>query len=152
MATTPGTTYVLSCWFNNSYGDPGQFSVSWDGSVLLNETDPVANGWVNYQFTVTATQASTVVQFGFFDNAANYFGLDDVSLQSQTNIAPTITIQPTNVTVFTGQPATFSAAATGSAPINYQWQFGGMAIAGANSSSYTIGSTCRRIPAITPAW
>jgi len=141
VATTPGTTYVLSCWFNNSYGDPGQFSVSWDGSVLLNETDPVANGWVNYQFTVTATQASTVVQFGFFDNAANYFGLDDVSLQSQTNIAPTITIQPTNVTVFTGQPATFSVAATGSAPINYQWQFGGMAKAGANSSSYTIGST-----------
>ncbi len=141
VATTPGATYVLSCWFNNSFGDPGQFSVSWNGSVLLNETNPVANGWTNYQFTVTATQASTVVQFGFFDNAANYLGLDDVSLQTQTNIAPTITIQPTNVTVIAGQPATFSVAATGSTPIYYQWQFGGMAIAGANCSSYTIGST-----------
>lgn len=32
VATTPGTTYVLSCWFNNSYGDPGQFSVSGTGA------------------------------------------------------------------------------------------------------------------------
>ena len=140
VATTPGTTYVLSCWFNNSFGDPGQFSVAWGGSMLLNETNPAANGWTNYQFTVTATQASTVVQFGFFDNAANNFALDDVSLQTQTNIAPTITIQPTNVTVNAGQGVTFSVAATGSTPINYQWQFGEMAIAGANSSSYTIGS------------
>jgi hypothetical protein len=48
VATAPGATYVLSYWFNNSYGDPGQFSVSWNGSVLLNETNPVDNGWTNY--------------------------------------------------------------------------------------------------------
>jgi hypothetical protein len=141
VATTPGTTYLLSYWFNNSYGDPGQFSVAWDGVVLLNETNPAANGWTNYQFTVTATQVSTVVQFGFFDNAANYFGLDDVSLQTQTNIVPAFIQQPMNLTVMAGQPAAFSVATTGSTPISYQWQFGGMPIAGANCSSYTIGST-----------
>ncbi len=141
VTTIPGTTYLLSCWFNNPYGDPGLFSMAWNGTMLLNETNPAANGWTNYQFTVTATQASTVVQFGFFDNAANYFALDDASLQSQTNIVPTITMQPTNLTVIAEQPATFSVAATGSSPINYQWQFGGMAIAGASSSSYTMGST-----------
>lgn len=141
VATTPGTTYVLSCWFNNSYGDPGQFSVSWNGSVLLSETNPVANGWTCYQFMVTAIQTNTLVQFGFFDNAANYFGLDDVSLQTETNIVPTITQQPVNLAVDAGQSATFSVAATGSTPIHYQWQFGGTAIAGANSSSYTVVST-----------
>ena len=141
VATTPGTTYVLSCWFYNLYGDPGQFSVSWDGNVLLNETNPVANGWTNYQFTVTATQTSTVVQFGFFDNAANDFGLDDVSLQTQTNIVPTVIQQPTNAVVIAGQPAAFSVTATGSTPIFYQWQFEGMTIAGANCSSYSIDST-----------
>ena len=141
VATTPGTTYLLSCWFDNSYGDPGQFSVSWDGSELLNETNPVANSWTCYQFTVTATQSNTVVQFGFFDNAADFFGLDDVSLQTETNIVPTITQQPTNLTVMAGQPVSFAVAATGSSPINYQWQFEDMPIAGANSSSYTIGST-----------
>jgi Immunoglobulin domain len=141
VATTPGTTYLLSCWFNNLYGDPGQFSVSWDGNVLLNETNPVANGWTSYQFTVTATQTSTVVQFGFFDNAANYFGLDDVSLQTQTNIVPTVIQPPTNAVVIAGQPAAFSVTVTGSTPIFYQWQFEGMTIAGANCSSYTIGNT-----------
>jgi arabinogalactan endo-1,4-beta-galactosidase len=28
VATTPGMNYLLSFWFNNSFGDPGLFSMS----------------------------------------------------------------------------------------------------------------------------
>ena len=50
---------------------------------------------------------------------------------------PMITSQPVNQIVNLGQKATFSVTATGTPPLNYQWSENGMAIAGANSSSYT---------------
>ncbi|MGH9551799.1 MAG: immunoglobulin domain-containing protein, partial [Terriglobales bacterium] len=36
--------------------------------------------------------------------------------------APTITAQPANIAVAPGQTATFSATATGTTPLTYQWQ------------------------------
>ena len=53
--------------------------------------------------------------------------------------APTITQQPTSVTVTAGQAATFSVTATGTAPLNYQWYLNS-ATTGTNSSSYTIAA------------
>ncbi|MGA7840134.1 MAG: immunoglobulin domain-containing protein, partial [Candidatus Acidiferrales bacterium] len=53
--------------------------------------------------------------------------------------APTITRQPASVTVTAGQSATFSVAATGTAPLNYQW-YVNSAAAGSNSSSFTIAA------------
>src|SRR6202008_4307602 len=55
--------------------------------------------------------------------------------------APTITAQPGNQTVTAGQTATFSVVATGTAPLNYQWNKNGTAISGATSSSYTTPAT-----------
>ena len=58
---------------------------------------------------------------------------------SPTN--PSITMNPSNLTVTQGQPATFNVSASGSAPLNYQWQRNMVNISGANSPSYTIAST-----------
>lgn len=58
---------------------------------------------------------------------------------SPTN--PAITQHPSNQTVAQGQPATFSVTATGSAPLNYQWQRNMVNISGASSPGYTIAST-----------
>ncbi len=81
LVTAPGTSYVLSFWLNNSYGDPGNvFMVSWNGTTLLALTNPVASGWTNYQFVVAAAGTSTVIQFGFKDTGASYLGLDDISV------------------------------------------------------------------------
>src|SRR6266550_3526378 len=55
--------------------------------------------------------------------------------------APTITTQPANQTVTAGQTATFTVVATGTAPLNYQWQKNGVNIAGAISASYTTAAT-----------
>ena len=55
--------------------------------------------------------------------------------------APTITTQPANQTVTVGQTATFSVAATGTAPLGYQWQKNGANISGATSFSYTTPAT-----------
>ena len=56
-------------------------------------------------------------------------------------MAPAITTQPASQTVTAGQTASFSVAATGTAPLSYQWMKGGAPIAGATSSSYTAPAT-----------
>src|SRR5690606_7030639 len=53
---------------------------------------------------------------------------------------PTITTQPAGATVNAGASVSFSVTATGTPPLNSQWQLGGNAIAGATNSTYNIGS------------
>jgi hypothetical protein len=50
--------------------------------------------------------------------------------------APQIAAQPAGQTVSVGQSATFSVAAMGSAPLQYQWRKNGSPIPGATGSSY----------------
>jgi glucose/arabinose dehydrogenase len=52
--------------------------------------------------------------------------------------APSISSQPSNVTVAAGQSAGFSVTASGTAPLTYQWQRNGVNISGANSPTYTL--------------
>ena len=56
-------------------------------------------------------------------------------------VAPSITTSPANQTVTVGQTATFNVAATGTAPLSYQWQKNGTTIAGATGPSYTTPAT-----------
>src|SRR6185437_10533222 len=44
---------------------------------------------------------------------------------------------PSGQTVVAGQTATFTVAATGGAPLSYQWNKNGTAISGATGSTYT---------------
>jgi DNA-binding beta-propeller fold protein YncE len=56
-------------------------------------------------------------------------------------VAPTITTQPASRSVIAGQAATFSVAASGTAPLAYQWQKGNLNIPGATGASYTTPAT-----------
>jgi glucose/arabinose dehydrogenase len=58
-----------------------------------------------------------------------------------SSTAPQITQQPVNQTVPVGATATFSVAATGTAPLSYQWQKNNVNIAGATASSYQTPPT-----------
>lgn len=61
------------------------------------------------------------------------------TLITPTGTPPQITTQPTNVTVFAGQTAFFSAAASGTAPLAYQWFFNtNNLIASATSATLTL--------------
>jgi len=51
---------------------------------------------------------------------------------------PTITRQPQSLIVSDGQTATFTVAASGTAPVNYQWKKDGLVIVGATNATYTI--------------
>ncbi|MGH8268064.1 MAG: immunoglobulin domain-containing protein, partial [Steroidobacteraceae bacterium] len=51
--------------------------------------------------------------------------------------APSITTQPASQSINTGQTATFTVVASGSAPLTYQWQKNGTPIGAATATSYT---------------
>jgi len=56
------------------------------------------------------------------------------------SISPAITTQPTNQSVSAGEPATFTAVATGTGPLTFEWFMNGTE-AGGNSNTYTISVT-----------
>ena len=64
-------------------------------------------------------------------------GVDDFGPAAQ---APAITAQPVNQSVPMGLTATYSVTATGTAP-QYQWSKNGVAIPGANASTYVTPAT-----------
>jgi glucose/arabinose dehydrogenase len=58
-----------------------------------------------------------------------------------TGDPPTILQQPSNVSVYSGQSATFQVFATGSPSLSYQWFRDGRAIPGAVLPTYGLGTT-----------
>lgn len=61
---------------------------------------------------------------------------------STTNAtAPTFATQPASQSVTVGQTAVFSVTATGTSPLNYQWQKNNANISGAMGASYTTPAT-----------
>jgi Viral BACON domain len=93
LSTTPGGVYSLSFWVINPLaGTPNEFVASWNGSNVVDLVNLGATGWVNYQYFVQASSASTMIQFGF-RNDPYYLGLDDVSV---TSVPPPV-LQSVNV-------------------------------------------------------
>jgi len=56
-------------------------------------------------------------------------------------VRPSISGQPSSQSVALGQPALFTVAAAGSAPLTYQWLKNGEAISGATQASYVTPAT-----------
>jgi glucose/arabinose dehydrogenase len=56
------------------------------------------------------------------------------------SLAPVVSSSPASRTVSVGQSASFTVVATGGAPLAFQWQRNGVAIAGATSPTYTLAN------------
>jgi Bacterial Ig domain/Putative Ig domain/Immunoglobulin domain len=123
FVTATGTAPLTYQWKKNGAAIAGANSPSYTASSTTNSE--------------SGTQFSVVVS----NSAGNATSNTATLTVSAAAIAPSITAQPASQTVTAGQTATFSVAATGTAPLTYQWKKNGAAIAGANSSSYTVSST-----------
>jgi hypothetical protein len=84
LTTTPGTSYILdfSLANDNQNGTPNNFfAVHWGGTNLTSLTDVSNFGYTEYTFKITASTATTALQFQFsHDFNAAEFLLDDVSV------------------------------------------------------------------------
>jgi len=120
--------------------------------VVAEGTAPFTYVWQRNDSTIDdATGASyTTPQLALTDTGARYRVVVSNSAGRITSgeatltvnpEAPAIATAPANVAVTAGQTATFSASATGSAPLAYQWQRNRSAISGATTASYTTPAT-----------
>src|SRR5438552_1165340 len=80
-----------------------------------------------------------VILLGIFSTGCS--GLASTTTTGPAATAPSITIQPVAISVTAGQTASFSVAATGTAPLNYQWKKNGVAVNGASSSTFSTPAT-----------
>lgn len=76
----------------------------------------------------------------------NYNAAADVvqSFLVVTNSMPLITSQPTNLTVNVGSDAAFTVSGT-TAPLNYQWFFNGLSLAGATNATLLLPRTTTNV-------
>ena len=129
-------------------GQPATFSVTASGAAPLNyqwrKNSANIGGATAATYSTPATTSS--------DNGAKFDVVVSNAKGSVTSspatltvnaaaVAPTVTTQPSSQTVTAGQTATFTVAATGTAPLSYQWKKNGSAISGAISSTYTTPAT-----------
>jgi Bacterial Ig-like domain len=114
MATVPGQSYTFSFWFWSSGGNPTRdFHALWNGTELYAEINPDAHDYEQHTFTVTATGASTTIEF-LARNDPAWDGLDDVSVVSTGAAAFTNRFTITSPAV----SATTPGAGAVSAPFN----------------------------------
>lgn len=104
-----------------------------------------AGTWAQKTFDLTSYAGQTIrVHFIAQENASagTSFFLDDFELNATTSTAtaPSITQHPQSLSVAQGQAAVFNVAATGTAPLAYQWRKGGAPLAGATSATLSITS------------
>ena len=119
-------------------------------SVAASGTAPLAFQWklggtnlagaTNASLTLTNVQSANAGSYTVtVSNSAGSATSNAATLAiSSTATAPAITTPPASQTVTVGGSVTFSVAASGTAPLAFQWKLGGANISGATSSSLTL--------------
>ena len=140
--TTPPTSQTVTA------GQPATFSVTSSGTAPLSyqwrKNGTAISGATSASYTTPATTTSdSGSQFTVtVSNSTGSVTSNTATLTvNAATVAPSITTPPTSQTVIAGQAATFSVAASGTAPLSYQWRKNGTAISGATSASYTTPAT-----------
>ena len=119
-------------------------------SVAASGTAPLSYQWKKDGATVAgATAASLALASAATTDAGSYTVTITNAYGTVTSAAATITVttatvpatitaSPASTTVNAGQSATFAVAAFGSAPLSYQWQKDGAALAGATAATLAL--------------
>jgi glucose/arabinose dehydrogenase len=125
----------------------GQFPSSYTGKYFFAD---LCSGWIRVLDPANNTAAdfasgiSSPVDLKVSADGSLYYlaiGSSSVFKVQYSPAIPVITTHPANQTATQGQPATFTVSASGTAPLNYQWQKNMTNISGANSLSFTIPAT-----------
>ncbi|HEY6174278.1 MAG TPA: discoidin domain-containing protein [Kofleriaceae bacterium] len=120
-------------------GGRGAINYHAPGDPELQAEGGLAKIALSSQFT-TGTVTVTATSPGLTTGTATYT-IDPVPSFQPPPSAPVIVLQPASIAVTSGQPASFTVTATGTAPMTFQWSRNGAAIAGATAASFTTSAT-----------
>jgi uncharacterized repeat protein (TIGR01451 family) len=124
-------------------GGTGNFSAGANG------TGPLSYQWTFGASPLAGATASTLQLNNVQPNqAGNYAVVVTNAVGSVTStvavltvlVPPSISAQPTNQTVVLGSNAVFQVAASGTAPLTYQWMFAGAPLSSATASSLGLNN------------
>ncbi|MFO1476824.1 MAG: immunoglobulin domain-containing protein [Verrucomicrobiota bacterium] len=144
-------------------GSLGSFSGFASGSdyTLQLSLQRSASNTLVFMATWRSSSSGATLTSTFTDTAATNFNFDGIALRPQDNASapsgivfrevtvewipgstpPSITSQPQDVAVYTGQPAAFSVLAGGTPPLTYQWYFNtNTPLEGETNASLTLSS------------
>jgi|GEM_PF-852855 len=140
-------------------GHPGSLIVAQGGTATFNVTatgtaplsyqwrkngNPLADGGnvsgaLTASLTLTSVQAADDAGYDVVvTNGAGSATSQVASLTVEVPVAPAVTTPPASQTVFAGGTATFSVAATGTAPLSYQWYKDGNPLPGATGATLSF--------------
>ena len=137
ITTQPASQTVIA-------GYTASFTVAATGTSPMtyqwSKNGAAISGATSSAYTTPAeTTADNNAQFAVAVSNSAGSATSNAAVLTVTNpvVAPAITTQPANQSVIAGKTATFTVAATGTAPLTFQWSKNGAAISGATSSAYT---------------
>jgi uncharacterized repeat protein (TIGR01451 family) len=114
--------------------------VNLGGKVVCNLGTVPGGGSTNFTVVVTPTAIGlltntlTVASSTADSNLAN----NTATIVTAVNALPAVAVQPNGLEVIAGTNVTFQAAATGTAPLGYQWTFNNTALAGATAGTLLL--------------
>ena len=134
ITTPPASASVVQ-------GNPAAFSVTATGTAPLNFQ------WLKNGVPISGANSNVLTLAAVTTNdAANYSVVVTNSVGSLASssatltvlVPPTILTAPASAAVIAGNNATFTVAASGAAPLTYQWLKNGAAISGATAATLTL--------------
>ncbi len=93
LQTVAGKQYTLSFWLANNGAGTNDFTVKWNGATVMALANAPAQGYTQYTFTVTATGATSTLEFDGRQDPSSW-RLDNISVTgigTQASSVPTIT-------------------------------------------------------------
>ena len=115
------------------------FSFQWYQNTIALTNDVRRSGATSTNLTITDLVTGDSGNYTL--RASNLFGVTTSAVATlSVPVPPSITTQPRGYSVPVGLPVTLTAAATGGAPLRYQWVLNGTAVPRATNTSLTISN------------